>query len=180
MSLSEQVKRIAELDAKRPKIDLSTAEIHEDGLTYECPLCDGDSFVEGHQFINVSDKALNVFFSGIGDEFVNARGFFDAAPSMAKLIAQLWEEREQLRTELDEQCRVNGIGGERELALMAKNERLREGLAKAREALDVGRQNLLAELCSSSEGCSITEAKGEVLFLDETIAHIDGLLKEGD
>ena len=95
--LADAVARIAELDAKRPAIDLNTAEIHEDGLTYECPLCQGDGYVDGHQYINVSDKALNVFFSGIGSEFVDARRFFDAAPLMAQIIRQLWAERQANR-----------------------------------------------------------------------------------
>lgn len=43
---------------------------------------------------------------------------------------------DQLQSEMDEQCRINGLGGERELALMAKVEKQRAVLVQARAEID--------------------------------------------
>jgi hypothetical protein len=43
-------------------------------------------------------------------------------------IYELAEHRKQLEAEVLEQCRINGMGAERELALMAKVERLEKRL----------------------------------------------------
>ncbi len=88
-ALAARLARYAELDKKRPTLALESAEIHEQGLHYECPCCDGQGEVDGEQYINISGKAMNVLFSGIGNEFIDARNFYEQAPAMASDIALL-------------------------------------------------------------------------------------------
>lgn len=52
------------------------AEIDETG-TCECPMCEGEGYVDARQFINFDGVALNVCFSGIGDEHVRWQKLFD-------------------------------------------------------------------------------------------------------
>lgn len=48
-----------------------------------------------------------------------------------KYVLALADDNDRLRAEVDEQCRVNGLGAERELALMGEVQRLRKELAAA-------------------------------------------------
>jgi len=57
----------------------------------------------------------------------------------AHYLGQAQEEITRLQSELAEQCRIVGMGAERELALRAKNERLRAVLAVAHDRIDMSR-----------------------------------------
>ena len=70
--------------------------------------------------------------SDIGEMYSYANLFKQAIT----LAEELHSEVERLQKEVDEQCRVNGAGGERELALMAQNEQLRTAADKMKEALE--------------------------------------------
>lgn len=68
---------------------------------------------------------------------------------------------QQLQSELAEQCRIVGAGGERELALMAKVEQQRAVLVQARDRLYQARDFM---------------PDGEVIFIDTAITAIDNVL----
>lgn len=55
-------------DAATP-MRLDTAEITEDEGWFHCHMCDGSGSTWGNGYINIDGVALNVQFSGIGDEF---------------------------------------------------------------------------------------------------------------
>lgn len=57
--------------------------------------------------------------------------FYAQAPIMAATVAQQAAIIEDLQAEIEEQCRINSMGGERELALMAKVEQLTSDRDKA-------------------------------------------------
>ncbi len=52
---------------------------------------------------------------------------------MQSEISAIEQERDQLRDELNEQARLNGMGAERELALMAERNQLRAQLAALKD-----------------------------------------------
>jgi hypothetical protein len=71
----------------------------------------------------------------------------DCAAECASLRAEV----ERLTKECEEQARLNGMGGERELALRAENERLREALEKIVKHGDVGWTHDIARAALKSE-----------------------------
>jgi len=90
--LADDIAKVMELDEKRPMLDLDldTSQIHERGY-FECPACDGQGEVEGEQYINIGAYALNVMFSGIGEEWMAAKNFYTQAPLMADIIRRQQE-----------------------------------------------------------------------------------------
>jgi uncharacterized protein (UPF0335 family) len=52
-----------------------------------------------------------------------------------QLLSDCVERIEELEAEVQEQCRLNGMGGERELAMLAKVERLERENAELRKQL---------------------------------------------
>src|SRR3546814_12692606 len=64
----------------------------------------------------------------------HTRALHNARPiSQAALIETLTRERDEARTECEEQARLNGIGAEREAALITRTEAAAAALAKARK-----------------------------------------------
>src|SRR3546814_3704796 len=65
----------------------------------------------------------------------HTRALHNARPiSQAALIETLTRERDEARTECEEQARLNGMGAEREAALITRTEAAAAALAKARNA----------------------------------------------
>jgi len=64
--VSDRLKRLS--DAATP-MNLASAEIYEEDEEIQCPLCHTNGYVEANTYVNIDGVALNVQFSGIGDEF---------------------------------------------------------------------------------------------------------------
>lgn len=85
-TLSEERDRLLALDAACPKIDFSSAE-RVDDESLECPLCDGDRYVTGKYYENLSGLPLSIFVvAGIGNEFLAAEKMIEAMPDAMALI----------------------------------------------------------------------------------------------
>jgi len=65
------------------------AERKDEGAYFECPMCDGEGCVDGEQYINFDGVALNILFSGIGNEFIKWQKFFDATVEALPAIRAL-------------------------------------------------------------------------------------------
>jgi len=142
MNLEQEVKRIAELDTKRTQGDWSIQYYYE-----------SDGYRVGPEqyttICSVKNGAGDEEYGGMIAEKANA-DLIAASPSMAKLIAKLWEEREQLR----------------------------EGLVKARAALrEMSRMHdrRTPEWLRPHPQSNAIAAWDRAL---ESIAHIDGLLNQ--
>lgn len=61
-------------------LDEAMHQVLEEG-EFSCPMCDGEGNVEGVQHINLKGDviAMNVLFSGIGNDFIKWQKFHDAA-----------------------------------------------------------------------------------------------------
>ncbi|WP_313349120.1 hypothetical protein [Paracoccus sp. (in: a-proteobacteria)] len=101
--MTDDAKLIERLDTLHKSAtagNLDTAEIKQIG-SFECPLCDGNGEVEGEQFINYDGVAVNVLFSGIGEEFQDNSAWYSAIsrewPQVSARLTALTEENERLR-----------------------------------------------------------------------------------
>lgn len=68
------MQRLARLAAKATPMKVSSAEIHEDG-DFECAVCNGNGSTWGNSYVNMDGIALNIQFSGIGNEFGDNQRF---------------------------------------------------------------------------------------------------------
>ncbi len=96
------------------------------------------------------------------------------------------EQIKQLQEEVDEQCRINGMGQERELALMSKVNGLQDQLSAAHHLLnhihrevavlqDFDAESLMEEIEQTLNGTKIFD---DNKFLNERISELEGKLKE--
>jgi hypothetical protein len=65
---------------------------------YECPMCQGEGWLDGVTYCNFDRVTIGVQFFGIGDEFKRYEAYFRAA-SPATILA-LIEENERLHVAL--------------------------------------------------------------------------------
>ena len=63
---------------------------------------------------------------------------------------ELLSEIDALKSELDEQCRINGMGGSRELRLMTEKDILKRALEAARTQLSMYKANHSVQKCDEA------------------------------
>jgi hypothetical protein len=67
--MTDIIQELRGLIAKATPGDLSTAELHAEAETVECPACHGEGEVEAAYYGNIDGVALGVQFYGIGEQF---------------------------------------------------------------------------------------------------------------
>jgi hypothetical protein len=129
-SLSDKVARVKELDAKRTQGEWI---IEHDENCGDVTLWAGSAIEERESGMYDAAGEIKLYEAvyreceNDGEMLANA-DFIAHAPQMAALITQLWDENQAMQAEINEQCRIIGAGGERELRLRAVLEMAREGL----------------------------------------------------
>lgn len=79
LKLAPEIGALVEAGEKCTKFALDTAKSFDEGESCECPLCDGEGVVETDTYMNMDGVALNVQFSGVGDEFTSWHKFVEIA-----------------------------------------------------------------------------------------------------
>lgn len=97
----EKLKAFVAAGEKCTKFDLTSCKSYDD-LNSECPLCDGEGYVETDTYINIDNVPLNVQFSGIGEAHVNWHKFIIKAANIRSdlpaIIAKFERMEEALMT----------------------------------------------------------------------------------
>lgn len=140
--MTQKIDDLIAAGEKCTKFALDTAQSFYEGETCECPLCDGDGYVVTDTYMNMDGVALNVQFSGIGDEFINWQKFVKLAANAREDIKAMRDEVKRLRDLLEETgqrldalhrlwCEQNGCPAH--LATIANIERIKQALGDKRD-----------------------------------------------